>query len=225
MNKRILIVEDDSSLTRLLRDNLVYEGFAVECASNGRDALRQAKLMRPDLVLLDLMLPELDGFEVCRSLNADGRVPIIMLTARTREQDKVRGLDLGADDYVTKPFSLNELLARMHAVLRRSQRNVNTLTLGNVLIDFARMRAEKAHVPLELTAREFTLLQYLAEHPGKVVGREELLQAVWGYNDGPMTRTVDTFVARLRRKIEPDPHHPRFIRTMHGDGYSLTAGS
>jgi DNA-binding response OmpR family regulator len=210
----------------LLYDNLVYEGFVVDCAADGREALRLVRAGRPDLVLLDLMLPGLDGFDVCRALNTEhDRVPIIMLTARTQRDDKIRGLELGADDYVTKPFSLDELLARVRAVLRRSQRVVRTLTLGDVCIDLEHMRAKKGKTALALTPRDFALLQYLAERAGKTVGRDELLRAVWGYSAIPVTRTVDSFVARLRRRIEPDPHHPRFIRTVHGDGYSLTLDS
>jgi DNA-binding response OmpR family regulator len=160
---------------------------------------------------------------VCRALGAGrDRLPVILLTAKNRQEDKVRGLELGADDYVTKPFALDELLARIHAVLRRSQRSPQRLTLGGVVIDFGRMRATREGVPLLLTPREVALLQYLSEREGKVVTRDELLRVVWGYAEVPMTRTVDNFVARLRRKIEPDPHAPRFIRTMHGDGYSLT---
>lgn len=194
MSTRILIVEDDASLARMLRDNLVYEGFAVECAFDGPEALHRARASRPDLVLLDVMIPHLDGFEVCRTLSAEPkRVPIIIVTARTGQQDKVRGLELGADDYVTKPFSLDELLARIHAVLRRTRQRIQTLKLGDVSIDFGRLRAFKGHRTLPLTPREFRLLQHL----------------------------VDIFISRLRRRIEPNPHSPRFIRTVHGDGYSL----
>ena len=222
MSKRLLIVEDDESFARVLRDNLLYEGFVVECVSDGVQAIEKARAMRPDLVLLDIMIPGLDGFEVCRALgNGRDRVPVIMVTARAQQQDKVRGLELGADDYVTKPFSLDELLARIHAVLRRSHRAPPTVTFGDVTIDFAQMRASRGGMALALTAREFAVLQHLAEHAGSIVTREELLRVVWGYDDVPLTRTVDNFVARLRRKIEPDPHHPQYIRTMHGDGYSL----
>jgi DNA-binding response OmpR family regulator len=222
MTKRILIVEDDPSLVRLLRDNLVYEGFAVDCVSSGVDAVERVRSARPDLVLLDLMIPDLNGFDVCRALSVErDRVPVIILTARTQQQDKVLGLQLGADDYVTKPFSLDELLARIHAVLRRSQRTIRTLTLGDVTIDFGRMQAFRKGAPLALTPREFAVLQHLAEHAGKLVTREELLRVVWGYQDVPLTRTVDNFVARLRRKIERSPHHPQHLRTVHGDGYCL----
>ena len=222
MKKRLLIVEDDASLVRLLRDNLVYEGFTVDCVSSGVDAVEKVRSARPDLVLLDVMIPDLNGFDVCRALSAErDRVPVIIITARTQQQDKVLGLRLGADDYVTKPFSLDELLARIHAVLRRSQRTIPTLTLGDVTIDFGRMQAFRKGAPLVLTPREFAVLQYLAEHAGQLVTREELLRVVWGYHDVPLTRTVDNFVARLRRKIERDPHHPQRLRTVHGDGYCL----
>jgi two-component system alkaline phosphatase synthesis response regulator PhoP len=222
MNKRLLIVEDDPSVLRLLRDNLVSEGFTVDCVSTGVQAVEAVRSARPDLVLLDIMIPELNGFDVCRALSGErDRVPIIIITARTQQQDKVLGLRLGADDYVTKPFSLDELLARIHAVLRRSQRTSPELTLGDVTIDFGRMQAFRNGAPLALTPREFAVLQYLAEHSGRLVTRAELLRVVWGYHDVPLTRTVDNFVARLRRKIERDPHHPQRLRTVHGDGYCL----
>jgi DNA-binding response OmpR family regulator len=222
MNKRILVVEDDATLASLLRDNLVYDGFDVDCVIDGLEAVEKIRTGRPHLILLDIMIPSLDGFEVCRSVSARrDRPPIIILSARAQQEDKIRGLELGADDYVTKPFSLDELLARIHAVLRRTQHGIPELSLGEVTIDFEHMCASAKGVPIELTAREFAVLQYLAEHAGKVVTRDELLRGVWGYQEIPLTRTVDNFVARLRRKIEPDPHQPRYIRTMHGDGYSL----
>lgn len=222
MKKRILVVEDDLPLAHVLRDNLLFEGFDVECASDGEQALDRARAARPDLMLLDVDIPGVDGFEVCRRLSAErDRLPIIMLTARTRKRDQVRGLELGADDYVTKPFSFEELLARIHAVLRRSYPTVKTLSLAGVIIDFAEMRASRKGAALALTSREFAILQHLAERAGRVVTRDELLRAVWGYREPAATRTVDNFVARLRRKIEEDPHHPRFIRTVHGNGYFL----
>ena len=169
------------------------------------------------------MLPGLDGFEVCRALGrGPDRTPIIMLTARTGHDDKVRGLELGADDYVTKPFAFDELFARINAVLRRSHPRLDRIVLGDIEVDFRRYRASRGGRDLALTHREVELLHYLAERAGRVVTREELLRLVWRYSDVPATRTVDNFIARLRRKIEPDPHHPPFIRTVHGDGYSLT---
>jgi DNA-binding response OmpR family regulator len=222
MKGRILVVEDDSSLARLLLDNLAFEGFSVVHAVDGADAVAKAASLAPDLVLLDLTLPELDGFDVCRTLSARyPEIRIIIVTARVGKDDKVRGLELGADDYVTKPFALDELLARVQAVLRRRGPRLRYLSFGEVLVDLQMRRSQRHGRELDLTHREYEVLQYLAERRGDVVTREELLRAVWGYRDLPLTRTVDNFVARLRRKIEPDPHHPRFIRTAHGGGYSL----
>jgi len=223
MSKRVLIVEDDNAMARVLRDNLVYDGFLVECASDGPEALARVQTFSPDLILLDLMLPSTDGFEICQALSVrPARPPIIILSARGQQDDKVRGLKLGADDYVTKPFALEELLARVHAVLRRTETKIEPLVLGDVVIDFKAQRATRKKAALELSHKEYQVLQHLAERAGKVVSRDELLQAVWGYREAPLTRTVDIFIARLRRKIEPDPRRPRFIRTSHGDGYCLT---
>lgn len=225
MTTRVLIVEDDAALARLLRDNFRYEGFAVDCARDGHEALKKAETFQPDLVLLDLMLPGLSGLEVCQQLSAQpSRPAIIIITSRRKKDDKVRGLELGADDYMTKPFALDELLARAHAVLRRSHPNTDRLVLGDVVVDFRNFRAFRGGESLNLQHREIELLRHLAEHAGKTVSREELLRLIWGYREAPLTRTVDICIARLRRKIEPDPHHPRFIRTAHGDGYCLTLG-
>jgi DNA-binding response OmpR family regulator len=223
MSKRILIIEDDKAIARLLRDNLTYEGFVVESSETGSDALRKAKQFVPDLVLLDLMLPNgVDGFDICRSLSQGAsRVPVIILTARGEKQDRVRGLKLGADDYVTKPFALDELLARVHAVLRRTKPRLERLRLGDVVLDFQRLRATKGNEELVLTDREFEVLRFLAERAGSVVTRDELLLLVWGYSDAPLTRTVDNLIFRLRQKIERDPHHPVHIRKAYGDGYRL----
>jgi DNA-binding response OmpR family regulator len=224
VKKRILIVEDDRSIARLLRDNLDFEGYDVECAENGTEALAAGKRFVPDLVLLDLMLPGgIDGFELCRTFSqAANRTAVIILTARGMKQDRVRGLQLGADDYVIKPFALDELLARVHAVLRRTQPRIEQVVLGETVVDFTRRHATKGARELSLTDREFEILRHLAERQGKMVTRSELLHLVWGYPEAPTTRTVDSFMCRLRRKIEPDPHHPRYIRTAHGDGYRLT---
>jgi DNA-binding response OmpR family regulator len=224
MTKRVLIVEDDKALARLLRDNLQYEGFAVDWSETGLDAVQKAKHFAPDLVLLDLTLPHgTDGFELCRALT-QGRdhIPVIILTARGQKEDRIRGLTLGADDYIVKPFALDELLARINAVLRRTKPRMDQLKLGDTTIDFRRLRAFKGKHELVLTDREFEILRHLAERAGGVVSREELLRLVWGYSDAPLTRTVDNFVFRLRRKIERDPHHPQYIRTAYGDGYRLT---
>lgn len=223
MNPRILIVEDDPTITRVLRDNLKFEGFEVDVAVDGRAALASARKFAPDLILLDLTLPGLDGLEVCRRLTREPeRTAIVVLTARGGKEDRIRGLELGADDYVTKPFALDELLARMRAVLRRTRKRPDEIVLGDVRIDFRHMRAVKNDVPISLTDREFAVLRRLADRIGSAVTRDELLSVVWGYENVPLTRTVDNLIARLRRKVEPDPHHPRFIRTAHGDGYRLT---
>jgi DNA-binding response OmpR family regulator len=223
MSRRVLVVEDDDALARVLCDNLVYDGFAVERTADAPGALAMVRSFVPDLVLLDLMLPGGDGFEVCRELaGRPSRPPIVILSARGRQQDKVRGLRLGADDYVAKPFDLEELLARIHAVLRRGESRLERLALGDVVVDFQKKAAWRSGSELPLSHRELQVLQHLAERAGRVVTRDELLQAVWGYRETPLTRAVDIAVARLRRKIEPDPRHPRFIRTLHGDGYCLT---
>ena len=222
MKKRILIVEDDASLARVLRDNLAFDGFEVSWAADGDAALDKARAVPPDLIVLDLMLPGVDGFDLCSLLRQGGHTPIIMLTARSQKADKLRGLNLGADDYITKPFDLEELLARLRAVLRRARPSVEALTLGDVTVDFRARQATTPGGPLHLTYREFELLQYLAERQERAVYRGELLREVWGYPNAPTTRSVDHAIARLRKKIEPDPHRPTFIHTVHGDGYYLT---
>jgi two-component system, OmpR family, response regulator VicR len=222
MKKRILVVEDDASLARVLRDNLRFEGFEVDLAPTAERAIDQMREFTPDLVMLDIMLPGRDGFELLPLLRQRGQAPVIVLTARGQKTDKLKGLALGADDYVTKPFDLDELLARVHAVLRRARPPIDHLMLGRVSIDFrARVAREGARV-LHLTHREFELLKYLAERQERVVYRTELLREVWGYPDVPATRSVDHAIARLRKKLELDAHHPRFIQTVHGDGYCLT---
>jgi DNA-binding response OmpR family regulator len=222
MRKRILIVEDDAALARVLRDNLTFAGFEVDCVTDGDRAIGKARAQAPDLILLDLMLPGHDGFELCSVLRQGGRTPIIMLTARSQKADKVRGLHLGADDYVTKPFHFEELLARIQAVLRRVRPVVDRLQFGSLVVDLAALRAWNSGRELHLTHREFEVLRYLAERHGRVVSREELLREIWGYLDMPTTRSVDHAIARLRKKIESDPHKPRYIHTVHGDGYCLT---
>lgn len=223
MNRRILIIEDDLSILRLVHDNLAFDGYEVETESDGRLGLAHVRQFKPDLVLLDLMLPNADGLDICRSLSqGQDRVPVIIITAKAQKDDRVLGLELGADDYVTKPFALDELLARVHAVLRRTQPHPDDLILGEIRFDFRRMQATRSGQPLSLTDREMAVILRLAERVGHVVSREELLRVVWGYLDAPLTRTVDNLIARLRRKIEPDPRAPRYIRTAHGDGYRLT---
>jgi DNA-binding response OmpR family regulator len=222
MKKRVLVIEDDAALARVLRDNLAFEGFDVEWVGDGDLAVASARAFAPDLILLDIMLPGRSGFELFGLLRQGGPTPIIVLTARSEKADKLRGLNLGADDYVTKPFDLEELLARIHAVLRRASPAPGRLVLGEITVEFGARIARRGVVELSLTHREFELLQYLADRPSRVVHRSELLREVWGYPDTPLTRSVDHAIARLRKKIETDPSRPRFIHTVHGDGYTLT---
>jgi two-component system, OmpR family, response regulator VicR len=222
MKQRILVIEDDAGLARILRDNLIFEGFDVQSVADGKMAAAKAREFAPDLILLDLMLPGKTGFELCGVLRGRRQTPIVILTARSQKSDKLRGLHLGADDYITKPFDLEELIARIHAVLRRARQPVERLQLGRVTVDFRTLQATDGSGPVEFTHREFELLRYLAERKESVVSRTELLREVWGYTDTPQTRSVDHAIARLRRKIEADAHRPRFIHTVHGDGYCLT---
>jgi DNA-binding response OmpR family regulator len=223
MKQRVLVVEDDPVLTRVLSDNLTFEGFDVRTVADGNLALSAAREYSPDLVLLDINLPGRSGLELCEVWRRASRMPIIVLTAKGQKSDKIRGLTLGADDYVTKPFDLEELLARIHAVLRRSRPEVERLVLGPVVIDFARLEAWQGTQEIELTHRDFELLRYLAKRRNSIVRRDELLRAIWGYPDTANTRAVDHAIARLRKKIEVTPHDPRFIHTVHGDGYYLAS--
>jgi DNA-binding response OmpR family regulator len=223
MTQRILVIEDDQLITRMLEDNLRYEGFEVQSVSNGNRALPAIRAFAPNLILLDLMLPGLDGFEICRTISeSPSRIPIIILSARSQSADKVKGLRLGADDYITKPFTVDELLARIDAVLRRTTEKPDVLVLGDMKIDFSALTATKGHRNLDLTPREFDVLRLLSLHSNQVVTREQLLRSVWGYNELPLTRPVDHFIARLRSKIEADPRRPRYLHTVYGDGYRLT---
>jgi DNA-binding response OmpR family regulator len=219
--QRILIVEDDPSIAQVLQDNLAFEGFAVERVSDGREVLSKVSDFLPHLILLDLTLPGDDGFAVCQAVTQLLDPPsIIMLTARSQHEDKVRGLRLGADDYVTKPFRIDELLARIDAVLRRAHPPIDQLRLtADTVVDFRRLRVVRHGAEIALTDREFDLLRCFAERVGKTVTRAELLRVVWGYKDMPLTRLVDNTIVRLRRKIELDPHQPRIIRTVQGEGY------
>jgi two-component system response regulator VicR len=223
VKKRILIVEDDAALARVLADNLRFSGFEVETVDDGAEVIGRMRAFAPDLVLLDVMLPGPDGFELCGLVRQGGRTPVIMMTARDQKRDKLRGLELGADDYVTKPFDFEELQARIRAVLRRARQMVVRITLGETLIDFRAFKALRGRRELRLSRREFDLLSYLAEREGAVVPRSELLREVWGFPDEPSTRAVDYAIRRLRRKIERDPHNPQHIHTVHGDGYCLTS--
>jgi DNA-binding response OmpR family regulator len=223
LNNRILVVEDDRLLAKVLCDNLLLDGFDVKRAADARSAVSIVRDFVPDLIVLDVMLPDRSGFDVFDTLHQGGRTPVIFLSARGATADKLHGLRLGADDYITKPFELQELLARVHAVLRRARASADRLILGEVVVDFKSQTATKGAETLHLTHREFELLQYLAARAGHVVYRNELLRAVWGYpDDSHDTRAVDHAIARLRKKIEVEPDAPRFIQTVHGDGYSLT---
>ncbi|MFN7982776.1 MAG: response regulator transcription factor [Vicinamibacterales bacterium] len=223
--QRILVVEDDRALARVLSDNLTFSGFDVDWVDDGEEALNRVRSKGPDLVLLDVMLPGRDGFSLCGLIRQGGRTPVIMLTARDQKADKVKGLELGADDYITKPFDFEELQARIRAVLRRARRSATRITIGAAAIDFVAFTATRDGVDLRLSRREFDILGYLAEREGRIVQRDELLREIWGYPDEPATRAVDYAIRRLRRKLEFDPHNPRHIHTVHGNGYSLTLGT
>jgi len=219
---RILIVDDEPEMVRGLQDNLRFEGYQTLTAGDGERALALASAEAPDLIVLDLMMPGLSGWDVCRALRERGLdIPIIMLTARGEETDQVRGLELGADDYVTKPFSLRELLARIRAVLRRPgpRRKIESFAFGDSRLLPRSRQAFKAGREVVLTRKEFELLHYLVEHPGEILTRDRLLNEVWGYERFPTTRTVDTHVLRLRQKFEADPERPVHILTVHGQGY------
>ncbi|HKN48025.1 MAG TPA: response regulator transcription factor [Candidatus Polarisedimenticolia bacterium] len=223
---KILIVEDDASMAAALKDGFESERFTVVLAQDGAAGLRLANEAQPDLILLDVMLPKMSGLDVCREIRKAGDgVPILMLTARRQEIDKVVGLKLGADDYVTKPFGFLELLARVEALLRRASGQaapLETYRFGTLTADFKRGEVRKKGRLLDLSARELRLLQYFVAHRGTVVGRDQLLDAVWDYDAAPITRTVDVHVAKLRKKIEDRPAVPRFIVTVHGIGYKFT---
>lgn len=225
---KILVVEDDPNLLTTLRYNLVNESYEVVTSADGAGGLDAARREKPDLIVLDVMLPSLSGFEVCRILRMETTVPILMLTARTEEVDKVVGLEIGADDYLTKPFSMRELLARVRAMLRRAgmaqapaSPEESSIKIDDLEMDVGRHRAYRDGLPLELTPKEFDLLAFLARNRGFVFNREQLLEKVWGYDYAGNTRTVDVHVRWLRRKIEADPSRPTRLLTVRGSGYKL----
>jgi two-component system alkaline phosphatase synthesis response regulator PhoP len=226
---RILLIEDEHGLIITLTDRLTSEGFEVFSARDGKEGFDIASSQDFDLIILDLMLPKMNGFDVCRDLRRKGnQVPILMLTAKGETIDKVLGLKLGADDYLTKPFEVMELLARIEALLRRSSPMTNGhaengFRFGDVSIDFRRAEVKRGSKALDLSAMEFKLLQYLIENRGTVHSRDHLLDAVWGYDAMPTTRTVDVHIAWLRQKLEKNPKHPQFIQTVHGMGYKFAA--
>ena len=224
MARTILVVDDEPTLRETLVEALEGEGYGVVSAADGREALSRFRADHPDLVLLDLMLPELSGIEVCRIIRAESAVPIVMLTAKDAELDKVVGLELGADDYVTKPFSLRELTARIRALFRRSETQATEappalIDLGRVQVDLAGHRLLRDGRPVPLKPKAFELLAFLVRHPGRVFTRDQLLEHVWGYDYGGETRTVDVHIHWLRSRIETDPGHPAFIHTVRGVGY------
>jgi len=225
MNARVLIIEDEFAMRTALADVLAAEGYRVITAADGASGLKRAIREKPDLVLLDIMMPRLDGFALCAELRRRGHAePILMLTAKGQVADRVSGLDAGADDYLVKPFSTEELLARVRALLRRTQRQVRAvreLRLGEVRVDLVRQRAWRGRAEVHLTAKELAMLRLLAEAEGEPVTRERFLDVVWGYGAFPTTRTVDTHMASLRAKLEPDPARPRWLKTVHGVGYRL----
>lgn len=227
--KKILVVDDESAVRRLVSSYLEREGYQVSEAADGVEALKKARVEHPDLIVLDLMLPEIDGLEICRVLRAESDTYILMLTARTEEADKLLGLGMGADDYLTKPFSPRELVARVKAILRRGEHDsvsdAAVIRSGSIEIDSNRHVAKNNSKELELTAREFDILKQLAARPGMVFSREQLLEMVWGYSFYGDPRVVDVHVAKLRKKIEKDPARPEIIKTVRGVGYKLEPGS
>jgi two-component system, OmpR family, alkaline phosphatase synthesis response regulator PhoP len=229
MKRRILLVEDEPGLVMTLTDRLTREEYEVDSAGNGKAALEKVADNIFDVIVLDIMLPYSSGLEVCQDLRRRGiKTPVLMLTAKSQVVDKVVGLKLGADDYLTKPFEMIELLARIEALLRRTTQPDNASSterfqFGDILVNFRTIEVFRAGEPIKLSAREFKLLRYFIEKMGTTISREELLNAVWGYNAMVFTRTVDVHVAWLRQKIEPDPRHPRYIHTLYGHGYRFTA--
>jgi DNA-binding response OmpR family regulator len=229
MKKRILVIEDEPSLSMAIRDELEFEGFEASVVENGITGLEQILAEAPDLVILDLMLPGKSGFEICREVRGQGMdTPIIMLTARAQEVDRVKGLELGADDYVIKPFSLAELVARIRAVLRRTQptsraEEAEILQIGELKLDVRKQEAFVGGKQIELTHKEFQLLEFLLRHPGEVISRDEFLSRLWGEEIYVTPRNVDTHMASLRKKIEEDADQPRYILSVRGAGYKLRA--
>ena len=223
--QRILIIEDEAPMRTALADLLASEGYRALTAADGESGLERALAEKPDLILLDVMMPKLDGFAVCAELRrVSNAVPVLMLTAKGQIEDRVNGLDAGADDYLVKPFSTEELLARVRALLRRVERQTRLplkLKLGEVEIDLARQTAVRGKKPVRLTAKEFSMLRLMAAAEGEPVSREKFLDAVWGYTAFPTTRTVDNHIASLRAKLEKNPDAPRWLKTVHGVGYKL----
>lgn len=229
MPQKILVVDDDLKIVELVKLYLERERFQVFTAYDGLQALELARQKQPDLVILDVMLPKVDGLDVLRLLTAESTIPVILLTARRTEDDKLIGLELGADDYVTKPFSPRELMARVRVVLRRLQKGKSSqpeqVQLGDLVVDYARREARRNGRTLPLTPSEFNLLAFMAQTPGRVYTRQELLDELFGYDAASLERTIDTHIMNLRRKIEPDPAHPIYVQTVYGQGYRVEDGN
>jgi len=225
---KVLVVDDEKPIADIIKFNLEKEGYQVSVAYDGREALQRAEEDRPDLVILDIMLPRMDGFAVCQEIRRRSHVPILMLTAKQEEVDKVFGLELGADDYVTKPFSPRELVARVKAILRRASspggQGPRVIESGSLIIDLDTYQVRKGEQTVPLSQKEFQLLRFLAAHPGQIFTREALLDEVWGYQYFGDTRTVDVTVRRLREKIEDDPSEPEYVQTKRGVGYYFKRG-
>ncbi len=223
--KKILVIDDEPKIIQLTQDYLENAGFSVISAGDGERALAVIQVEKPDLVVLDLGLPGMDGLDVCRSIRKTSNLPIIMLTARDEETDKLVGLELGADDYITKPFSPKELVARVRSVLRRSelvQEGREVIRAGDVTLDLPRMQVTVGGEEIELTATEFQLLQTLASQPGRIFTRSQLLNAVHGVAIESYERAIDAHIKNIRRKLEPVPHEPRYIQTVYGVGYRFS---
>lgn len=228
--KTILVIEDDISILRGLKDNLEYEGYSVISETNGGKGLETALEKKTDLILLDIMLPGMNGYEICRKLKKEKNdLPIIMITARGSEMDKVSGLDIGADDYVTKPFSIPELMARIRAVLRRGAVGHGIIPdeycFGNIKLDFKKYKAFRDDQEIKLSSKEFAIMGYFIRHEGEAVHRHDLLNEVWGYDAMPTTRTVDNFILDLRKKIEEDPSKPKHIESVRDIGYRFNSSN
>ena len=225
LNKHLLIVEDEPDMQQGIKDNLEFEGYSVDVADDGEMALKKITNGEFDLILLDVMIPKISGFDVCKQIRHRGiETPIIFLTAKGEEIDKVIGLESGGDDYMTKPFSLRELMARIKAVLRRSAGNTKeetdtTVQIGKLEVNFDNYTAISEGKPVKLTAKEFEILRYLLDHKNSTISRDSILDSIWGYDYQPTARTVDNFILKLRQKIETDPNHPEILITVHGIGY------
>ena len=224
---KILVIEDEPDMLTILRDNLELEGYRVDLAKTGEDGLKLALRDSPDVILLDIMLPGMSGYDVCRNLRSRGvKTPVILITARNSEMDRVAGLDLGADDYVGKPFNIGEVLARVRVQIRHGRdqepQRRDEFRFGNVVVDVRRQVVKRAGKRVEMTSREFQLLSYFILHQGELVTRDQLLIDVWGYSHPPLTRAVDNFVFKLRSKLEADPQRPRYFLTAYGTGYRFT---